>query len=248
MTLSFLITVIVLSLGVDCSIVSKSEISTCEKSDSGTDCKSKIFVNLVLSNGQGSNEELAFNISKMQDQDGKEINLDQPLKVSVQKSSVEVSYNTIYLQDVNYNPQERVIDSSYLSCSEGTYLGSLKLTDATCSLKRDDKGAVVKDSQGYCCSCPLLTYLAGVRSGTKRGDCGFLSSSMSAHCLHLPEAWFSLFEIPSYSFNYIITIRSSVTDKFGKELQTDMFLGNTKKSIDAGIFSAKIIGVVSSSN
>ena len=225
------------------TIISKSEINTCEASDAGVECRSKLFVNIVLQNGGGLNEELAFNLSKIKNQRGEEINLDKPLRLRVQKSRVEVAYNTIYLQDVNFFPQEQVIDSSYLSCSQGTYLGSLKLQDSTCSVKRDKAGLPIKESQGYCCSCPVVTYLAGLRSGTKRGDCGFLSSSMSAHCLYLPNYWFSLFEIPSYTYNYVIGVKASFVDRQGKEVQSEMFLSNTKKSVNGGVFSVKVIGV-----
>ena len=181
-----------------CTIVSKSEIKTCQASDAGSDCKSLIYVSLVLQNGKSATEALSFNLTKLTDQSGQEIRLDQPLSMSLQKSAVEVSYNLLYLQEMNFFPQEQVIDSSYMSCSEGLFLGSLKLQDSTCSLRRDASGNVIPASQGYCCACPLLTYGLALRSGgPNRGNCGFLSNSMSAHCLFFPNYWFSLYEVPS---------------------------------------------------
>jgi len=193
--LAQLIALVIISKLCSSALVSKSEINTCLATDTSTTCKSKILVNVVLQNGQGFNEAMGFNISKLADQNGQQIDLASPLRITLQKSPVEVSYNTLYLQDVNYAPQEQVIDSSYLTCSEGVYLGSLKLQDQTCTIQRDPAGNVIKQSQGYCCSCPLLTYATGIRTGSKRGDCGFLSNSMSAHCLNFPNIWFSLYEV-----------------------------------------------------
>ena len=61
---------------------------------------------------------------------------------------------------------------------------------------------------------------------------------MSAYCLFMPEIWFSMYEIPSYSFNFIVTVRMSTTDKDGKDKQTDFFLSNSKKIVNNGIFKA----------
>lgn len=233
---------LLLTTAIRCPIVSKSSIQTCEASDNSTDCKAIIYVQVDLQNGQAFNERMDFNISKMSNQEGKEIKLDRPLTVSLQKSPIEVAYKALYIQDVNYYPQEQVIASSYMSCTEGVYIGSTTLASSTCTIKRDDSGKVIGNSQGYCCSCSLVTLATGVKSGSTRADCGFLSNSMTAFCLNFPNIWFSLYEVPNYQFNYIITLKMSATLQNGTTQDKDFYLSNSIKRVNNGIFSAEILG------
>lgn len=236
------------------TLLSKSEIKTCEITEDAdgkknSDCKSKIFVQMVINSATASGEELEFDISKLKNQKGTEISLEEPLKIKVQKSAVEVVYNTLYLQDVNYFPQEQIIDSSYASCSEGLFLGSLNLKQSTCTVKKDSSGKILRDTQGFCCSCPLLSYLTGIRSGSpKRGDCGFMKGQASAHCLYMPNIWFGLYEIPSYSYNFVITVHGKTIQKDGQEKLTDLFLSPARKTVSTGLFTAKLIGDFMPSN
>jgi Male gamete fusion factor len=224
-------------------ILSKSQIQTCDQTNSQRNCSELLYVQLALQNGQGQGEELSFNVSNFTNQDGLDIALDSPLTVTLMKSNVEVSYNTLYRQDVNSNPVEKIIDSNYLSCSEGVYIGSVQLTSSTCTIARDSSGNVIQNSQGYCCACPLLTYLAGIRSsGTNRGDCGFLSNSMSASCLNFPNQWHSLYEVPSYQYNYFVTAQMGLKTKSGSTQTSDMVVSNSKKNANNGIFQITIVG------
>ena len=249
MAISFVLCLLVCVGTGQALVLSKSQIKTCERTENETNCTESLYVQLSLQNGQGFGEELSFNVSKFEDQNGREVSLDSPLVVSLMKSNVEVSYNTLYRQDVNTNPVEKVIDSNYFSCSEGLYLGSLQLSSSTCTLARDSRGNVIPNSQGYCCSCPILTYLAGVRpAGTTRNDCGFLSNSMSASCLSFPNQWHSLYEVTNYQYNYFITAQMRIRTKTGGEQTSDMVISNSQKSASNGIFQVSIVGDFNPSN
>ena len=241
---SFFATVLLcLCPAVQSLVLSKSQIKTCDRTGAEKNCSELLYVQLSLQSGQGFGEELSFNVSKFQDQDGNDVTLGAPLEVSLMKSNVEVSYNTLYRQDVNTNPVEKIVDSNYLSCSEGLYLGSLQLSSSTCTVARDASGNVIQNSQGYCCGCPLITYLGGIRpGGTTRSDCGFLSNSMSASCLNFPNQWHSLYEVTTYQYNYFVTARVKITRITGMEQENDLVVSNSQKSANNGILQLSIVG------
>lgn len=129
------------------------------------------------------------------------------------KSPVIVSYYLTYIQNFNKGPQERVVESGFTSCSGGLFVGSTRLRDSTCTLQYDLNDKLVEDSQGFCCGCPLLTLLTGIRgAGQTRGDCGFMSNSHSAHCLNFPDVWWAGYFVGNYQFKYFITIEIETKD------------------------------------
>lgn len=65
-------------------------------------------------------------------------------------------------------------------------------------------GQKIKYSQGFCCSCSLLTFSKSAKRGI---NCdGFLDMSASAHCMVFDELWYSAYKIDKYKIEYKIEI------------------------------------------
>ena len=47
------------------------------------------------------------------------------------------------------------------------------MNDSTCGFVKDSDGKPIINSQGFCCSCPLMTILTGLETEHHRGNCGF---------------------------------------------------------------------------
>lgn len=117
------------------------------------------------------------------------------------------------------------------------------MRDSTCTLQYDDNGNIVEDSQGFCCSCPLITLIFGARgAGDVRGDCGWMSDTHSAHCLQFPDEWWAGYRIGNYQFKYYITISVETTDKEGNTVTKDVFLSPSNKVMTNEYFTARLIG------
>lgn len=223
---------------VKSSIISKSELSTCYKSSNTTDCKSKILISLTLENSQKKDaEELHFSIDSLNVSNSKEVlTPDPPIKITFSKSNVNVLYKLSYLSHFNSKVFETVIDSTWPFCSEGLFKDEQLFKDSTCKFKKDKDNKIIPDSQGFCCSCPKITLLTGVKSETTRGSCGMFSSSETAHCLNFSDNFFASFEIELYDYEYDI----------------DMYLNGNKRitisstsrvsNIENGKIIAKLIG------
>ncbi len=148
-----------------------------------------------------------------------------------------------YIQNFNKGPEESVIASGLTTCSSGLFIGSKNIRDSTCTLQYDNNGKLVEDSQGFCCSCPLLSLLFGIRgAGQVRGDCGFMSDSHSAHCLKFPNEWWAGYRIGKYQFKYYITISVESEDKEGNIISNEVFLSPSNKVVENPYFIARLIG------
>ena len=229
-------------------IISNSSINTCVATDNSTSCKNLITVQLLLQNGQNNTEQLSFKLNTLTNQLGQSLNLKNPISITFQKSPIMVSYNTLYVQDMNYYPQEQVIPSSYLTCTEGIYLGSTSIASSTCTVQKDGAGKPIPNTQGYCCSCPVISFFMGIKSESTRGNCGFFSNSETAFCLHLPNEWYSMYQVLSYQYSYTITATMSTIDSNNKTSTSKLLLSNTIKTRNTGIYQATILGVSNSSN
>ena len=117
------------------------------------------------------------------------------MKIDISKSEVIASYPLQYIQNVNYGPKEQIHSKNYISCSNGLFIGSIKLRDSTCTLQYSD-GKVIPDTQGFCCNCPVGSYIFGLKSGSPhRGQCSFFKTMTSGHCLRFPNNWFSVYKV-----------------------------------------------------
>lgn len=144
-----------------------------------------------------ADREIGFEIETLTDEENPDtaVKLKKPMKIKLRKTQVQISYKLTYIQNFNFGPIEEVIGSDYISCSQGIFVGAMRVKDATCTIQYEDS-KVIPDSQGYCCSCPILSVLVGLRgAGSTRGDCGFMSSPRSAHCLNYPNKWYAGYRV-----------------------------------------------------
>lgn len=155
-----------------------------------------------------------------------------------------VSYKLAYIQNFNYGPREEMVGSGIVGCSEGIFVGSMRIKDASCTIRYDEDKKVIPDSQGFCCTCPILSVLAGVRgAGSNRGDCGFMSSPRSAHCLNYPNSWFAGYRVKEYSIEYLITITVEAEEKGGDRIVDTIYLSPSSKKGAGEHITAQIVGV-----
>ena len=137
-------------------------------------------------------------LSQITDKDGNIQKLLSPIKITFSKSPVKVIYPATYFQDFNYYPKEKVIPTTSTSCSD-------KITDTepTCGWAYSN-GEKIKYSQGFCCSCSLISFSKNIKRGLKCD--GFLDMSASAHCLVYDQLWYSAYKVDKYKIEYKIEI------------------------------------------
>ena len=92
------------------------------------------------------------------------------------------------------------------------------VANSTCGFRTDladvfDMGPIVDYSGGFCCACPAMIVFTGVSDGVYRGDCGFLSSNETAHCLEFSETLFAGYTIGDHMWDYDITLDLSYKSK-----------------------------------
>lgn len=108
--------------------------------------------------------------------------LQEEVSISFEKSATYSIYPLKYEQDFYSRPVEMVKSSSVLSCQDGFYSSS-----ATCGFQYNNEGQKIEDSQGFCCSCSMLSILGIDQTQLTRGSVcsalNFGSNSATAHCL-----------------------------------------------------------------
>lgn len=189
------------------SILSSSSIEHCFASENSKDCETKLFISLTIENGQVKGTETAqFTYGNFTDTSRVVMSLESPLSLNVAKSQVKVMYRLKYLQSFPSQVFEKVINSVWPFCSEGLFTGDELEVDSTCGYAKDENDNPIPNSQGFCCSCPISTLLTGIRTKTTRGDCGFFSTSETAHCLRFSNTTYAGYSIEGYSYHYEITL------------------------------------------
>ena len=183
------------------SLLSSSTIEKCINRDPSKNitCSSKLLLSLTIQNAelQGS-DYIETTISQITDKDGNIQKFSSPIKITFSKTPVKVTYPSTYLQDFNYYPKEKIIQTSSMNCKD-----SVTDTDPTCGWAYSN-GNKIKYSQGFCCSCSLLALSKDIKRGLKCD--GFLDTSASAHCMVYDQLWFSAYKIDKYKLEYKIEI------------------------------------------
>jgi len=122
-------------------LLSSSQLTRCiqtsdESSPNNLNCENKLVVSLAISEGQQSGSEiLEFEIKSLTDEGNVEYSLEEPVRIVVEKSVVEVNYPLEYAQDFNFQPKEIVKQSSNLSCDDGEHQ-----SDTECGWRYDLDG------------------------------------------------------------------------------------------------------------
>ena len=183
------------------SLVSTSSIEKCINRDPSQNktCSSKLLLSLTIQNAELQGSDFIETIlSQITDKDGNIQKLLSPIKITFSKSPVKVIYPATYFQDFNYYPKEKVIPTTSTSCSD-------KITDTepTCGWAYSN-GEKIKYSQGFCCSCSLISFSKNIKRGLKCD--GFLDMSASAHCLVYDQLWYSAYKVDKYKIEYKIEI------------------------------------------
>ena len=204
-TISFplfiLIFINIFHFSVSISLISSSTIEKClnrEPSKNMT-CSSKLLLSLTIQNAelQGS-DYISTTINEISDKDGNIQKLSNPIKITFSKTPVKVIYPATYFQDFNYYPREKIISTSSSSCRD-----SNTEANPTCGWAYSN-GEKIKYSQGFCCTCSLLSLSKSIKRGV---ECdGFLDTSASAHCLVYDELWYSAYKVDKYKIEYKIEI------------------------------------------
>ena len=183
------------------SLISSSTIEKCLNRDTSQNmtCSSKLLLSLTIQNAelQGS-DYISTTINEISDKDGNVQKLSNPIKITFSKTPVKVIYPATYFQDFNYYPKEKIISISSSSCKD-----SNTEANPTCGWAYSN-GEKIKYSQGFCCSCSLLSFSKSIKRGLQCD--GFLDTSASAHCLVYDELWYSAYKVDKYKIEYKIEI------------------------------------------
>ena len=183
------------------SLLSTSSIEKCINRDPSKNktCSSKLLLSLTIQNAELQGSDFIETIlSQITDKDGNIQKLSSPIKITFSKSPVKVIYPATYFQDFNYYPKEKVIPTTSTSCSD-----KITDTDPTCGWAYSN-GEKIKYSQGFCCSCSLISFSKNIKRGLKCD--GFLDMSASAHCLVYDQLWYSAYKVDKYKIEYKIEI------------------------------------------
>ena len=175
------------------SLLSTSSIEKCINRDPSQNktCSSKLLLSLTIQNAELQGSDFIETIlSQITDKDGNIQKLSSPIKITFSKSPVKVIYPATYFQDFNYYPKEKVIPTTSTSCSD-----KITDTDPTCGWAYSN-GEKIKYSQGFCCSCSLISFSKNIKRGLKCD--GFLDMSASAHCLVYDQLWYSAYKVDKY--------------------------------------------------
>jgi hypothetical protein len=204
-----------------CDIISKSSIELCEKRSNNTtvsnlNCTQKLVLALSIENGKlADTDSMEVFVSSVTDLKGDVQQLQNPFKITIQKSPVYLEYPCIYQQDFNFRPFEQIFQSDVFSCSDGDLA-----PNPTCGWQYSNNKITIPYSQGFCCKCEF-DQIIGIDTTTRnRGStCGLLNigtGSASAHCLRFDKLWYSTYEIKPYQVNYVIdiivTYKSNITN------------------------------------
>ena len=184
------------------SLLSSSTIEKCLNKDPSKNitCSSKMLLSLTIQNAELEGSDfIETTLSQITDNDGNIQKLSSPIKITFSKTPVKVIYPSTYFQDFNYYPKEKIIKTTSTKCKD-----SNTETEPTCGWAYSYNNEKIPYSQGFCCSCSLISFSKSDKRGVSCD--GFLDISSSAHCLIFDEVWFSAYKIEKYKIEYNIEI------------------------------------------
>lgn len=162
--------------------------------------------------------------------DGQTKSIYKPVNITVIKSPVEIEYDLTNPFNVNYNPYEIVIDTSWLFCeSNGEYLGDENDFDFSCNklYYKNTPDKSVQYSSGFCCSCPISTIFFGTSSSNIRGSCGIFSPSRTAHCMRYHPTWYTGYKLGKSKAKYNITLTIETMNSSGETTKSSVSLNES---------------------
>jgi len=186
-------------------LISSSQLQSCLNDGSELSCKKKLVVALSVQSEQNKDaESLEAVLDTAQTDDGQTY-LEQPIRITVAKSSVKARFPIRYLRDFNAKPRELVIKDSFFTCEDDAYS-----SDPTCGWRYDKDDKKIWDSQGYCCDCSFESTI-GINTDdyTRGGQCeafNLAEGSSTAHCLQWDDVWYSSYEVGAYATQYTMQV------------------------------------------
>ena len=210
------------------AIIASSSLEACvnDGSHQPYQCSQKMVVALSVENGQDGTEVVEATLRDVVDRTGSlgasnvPRELEEPIALSLSKSSVVVRYPVTYVQDVNAAPREVVVHHDLNGCVNGN-----QATNPSCGWVIAADGSQVPHSQGFCCACSFDQTLGLSDQSTRASSlaCDLFGNMMSAHCLRMDPLWYSAFEIGAPELHFTITVTSgngSVTLQLGPHAPT----------------------------
>ena len=190
-------------------LLSKSSIETCTIQDqelSGGNCHQRILISLALHDSNGDTEALYANIHSIGTTNGndkEQSHLKSPIRITVTKTKVHLTYNIVYEQTVNGHPYEEVVKRfgwRIENCRDQDHEANTQ-----CGFALDKENNRIADSAGFCCRC----HSAGqeIRGVHKCTNIQAFTNRFSAHCLRMGKLYYDAYSIKPPTVEYKIHVK-----------------------------------------
>ena len=195
------------------AMIASSSLEACvnDGSDQPLQCNQKMVVALSVENGQDGTEVVEATLRDVIDRTGSlgasnvPRELEEPISLSLSKTTVVVRYPVTYVQDINAAPREVVVHHDLNGCVDGN-----EASNPSCGWVIAPDGSRVPHSQGFCCACSFDQTLGLSDQATRASSlaCDLFGNMQSAHCLRMDPLWYSAFEIGAPELHFTITVTS----------------------------------------
>ncbi|KAK9805195.1 hypothetical protein WJX72_005302 [[Myrmecia] bisecta] len=255
------------------TVIANSQLQTCVQDGSSVTttvtCSQKLVVTLAVESGTSlATEQLQFSVPCINSPDGacpckcnyatdascQCRDLAQAMNVVITKTPVYATYPLTYLKSFNSKPYEGVIltggTRAITSCDDGA-----KSSNPTCGWAKDETGANIPDSQGFCCKCTASqvggdTLGGGTVQQTRANlNCNLFASLIfipgSASCLRFADLWYEGYGIGASQLDFTISVAvtTTSTDHPDPVTETLTITPSTPFQLSSsGSISAKLLG------
>ena len=195
------------------AMIASSSLEACvnDGSHQPLQCNQKMVVALSVENGQDGTEVVEATLREVIDRTGSlgasnvPRELEEPIALSLSKTTVVVRYPVTYVQDINAAPREVVVHHDLNGCVDGN-----EASNPSCGWVIAPDGSRVPHSQGFCCACSFDQTLGLSDQATRASSlaCDLFGNMQSAHCLRMDPLWYSAFEIGAPELHFTITVTS----------------------------------------
>ncbi|KAF2076654.1 hypothetical protein CYY_002024 [Polysphondylium violaceum] len=224
-------------VNVQAGLIASSKVDFCiqdgtnqaSQDKSILNCNKKLIVTMNINSNQDSTESLNFIVNDVIDTDGKNKTLLVPIKVTFKKTPMYLNYRLGYLQTVAGDVIESVIYKTDYIITDGC---KDLPSDSTCGSAKLPSGELIRDSQGFCCSCAMSDYIGEDQNSRANLKCTiFGSRSTSAHCMSFSVLKYDVFEFLETMVDYTITAGVSYYDYVSQLYKTDSIAISPSKPI-----------------
>jgi len=224
-------------MSVEAGLLASSKVDYCiqdgtnqaSQDKSMLNCNKKLVVTMNINSNQDSTESLNFIVNDVIDTDGKNKTLLVPIKVTFSKTPMYLNYRLEYLQTVAADVIESVIYKTDYIITDGC---KDLPTDSTCGVARLPTGELIRDSQGFCCSCKMSDYIGADQNSRANLKCKlFGSQSTSAHCMSFSPLKYDVFDFLETLVDYTITAKVSHYDYANQVYKSDSMAISPSKPI-----------------